>query len=107
MVYPDKNVIDHIEKFLNKEKKFMTMNTSITGINGLQYAGCTNIVFGELPQSPERLIQLIARFDRYGNDSLVNCHFIVNDNNLDKNLLKILGLWNYALVEKKLKILNF
>jgi Superfamily II DNA/RNA helicases, SNF2 family len=66
-------------------------NRSGAGLDGLQ-ARCQDFVAGELDWSPMILKQLIGRLRRYGQDEVVNAHYMIANGGSDPLMVETLGL---------------
>lgn len=62
------------------------------GLDGLQYRGCTNVVFGELDWSPAVHEQAIGRVRRDGNNKPVTAWFLVSEEGSDPQMAEQLGV---------------
>lgn len=61
------------------------------GLDGLQYRS-QDVVFGELDWSPMMHKQLAGRLDRYGQEDVVNSHFLIADGGSDPLMVEALGI---------------
>jgi len=80
-------------KFVERETPLLIMSLrSGQGIDGLQYAECRNVVFGELDWSPAVHEQDIARVHRDGQGDSVVAYFCIADAGADPLIADVLGL---------------
>jgi len=80
------------DAFISGETNLMIIsNRSGAGLDGLQYR-CADVVIGELDWSPMVLKQLIARLRRYGQDYVVNAHYMICDGGSDPAMVEVLGV---------------
>lgn len=80
------------EAFIAGETNLMIIsNRSGAGLDGLQYR-CADVVIGELDWSPMVLKQLIARLRRYGQEYVVNAHYMLTDGGSDPAMVEVLGV---------------
>jgi SNF2 family DNA or RNA helicase len=80
------------QAFINGETNlFIISNRSGAGLDGLQYR-CRDVVHGELDWSPQILGQLRARLRRYGQDDVVNAHYMLCDGGSDPVMVDVLGV---------------
>lgn len=66
-------------------------NRSGAGLDGLQ-ARCQDFVAGELDWSPMVLKQLVGRLRRYGQEDVVNAHYMIANGGSDPLMVEALGL---------------
>jgi hypothetical protein len=66
-------------------------NRSGAGLDGLQYR-CRDVVHGELDWSPAVLGQLRARLRRWGQDEVVNAHYMLCDGGSDPVMVDMLAI---------------
>lgn len=66
-------------------------NRSGAGLDGLQYR-CRDVVHGELDWSPNVLGQLRARLRRYGQEDVVNAHYMLCDGGSDPVMVDVLAV---------------
>ncbi|WP_196223203.1 DEAD/DEAH box helicase [Roseibium sp. RKSG952] len=80
------------EAFLAGDSNCMIISLrSGAGLDGLQYRS-QDIVFGELDWSPMIHKQLAGRLDRYGQEDVVNSHFLIADGGSDPLIVEALGI---------------
>ena len=73
-------------------KLFIISLRSGAGIDGLQRAGCTDVIFGELDWSPAIHEQAIGRVRRDGILDPVTAWFMVSDEGSDPQMAEVLGI---------------
>jgi len=61
------------------------------GLNGLEAGGCNNIVFGEIPHTPDAIEQYIGRLRRGTQKKVVFAKLLVCEATIDSNRLKRIG----------------
>lgn len=89
----DKQKLEAVDAFrTGKTKLFIISLRSGRGIDGLQYSGCSNVVFGELDWSPAVHEQGLGRVARDGIDRSVTGWFMVSDEGSDPNMAEVLGV---------------
>jgi intein/homing endonuclease len=66
-------------------------NRSGAGLDGLQ-ARCQDFVAGELDWSPQVLKQLVGRLRRYGQEDIVNAHYMIANGGCDPLMVETLGI---------------
>lgn len=66
-------------------------NRSGAGLDGLQ-ARCQDFVAGELDWSPQVLKQLVGRLRRYGQEDVVNAHYMIANGGCDPLMVETLGI---------------
>jgi SNF2 family DNA or RNA helicase len=80
-------------RFKSGDTKLLIMSLrSGAGLDGLQYVGCSNVVFGELDWSPAVHEQAIGRVQRDGIDKPVTAWFLVSDEGSDPTMAEVLGI---------------
>jgi SNF2 family DNA or RNA helicase len=80
------------DAFVAGESNLMIIsNRSGAGLDGLQYR-CADVVISELDWSPMVLKQLIARLRRYGQESIVNAHYMICNGGADPAMVEVLGV---------------
>ena len=80
-------------RFVSKETPLLIMSLrSGAGLDGLQYSGCRNIVYGELDWSPAVHEQLGARLHRDGQEESVMAYFLISESGSDPVVADVLGL---------------
>lgn len=80
------------DAFVAGETNLMIIsNRSGAGLDGLQYR-CADVVIGELDWSPMVLKQLIARLRRYGQEHVVNAHYMLCDGGSDPLMVDVIGV---------------
>lgn len=82
-----------LRKFTSHETDlFIISLRSGSGIDGLQYTGCSNVVFGELDWSPAVHEQGIGRVRRDGIETPVTAWFLVCEDGSDPQMAEELGV---------------
>lgn len=82
-----------VRRFRSGETKLFIMSLrSGAGLDGLQYAGCSDVVFGELDWTPAVHEQFIGRVRRDGNDTPVTAWYLVADEGSDPEIAQTLGI---------------
>ncbi len=80
------------QSFINGDTDLLIIsNRSGAGLDGLQYR-CRDVVHGELDWSPGVLGQLRARLRRYGQDEVVNAHYMLCNGGSDPVMVDVLGV---------------
>lgn len=80
------------ETFLSGDSNCLIISLrSGAGLDGLQYRS-QDVVFGELDWSPMIHKQLAGRLDRYGQEDVVNSHYMIADGGSDPLMVETLGI---------------
>ncbi len=80
-------------RFVSKETPLLILSLrSGAGLDGLQYADCRNIVFGELDWSPAVHEQFSARLHRDGIAEKVMAYYLISDSGSDPIVADVLGV---------------
>jgi SNF2 family DNA or RNA helicase len=82
-----------VRRFREGETKLFIISLRAgAGLDGLQFAGCSNVVFGELDWSPAIHEQAIGRVRRDGIETPVTAWFLVSDEGSDPVIAERLGV---------------
>lgn len=80
-------------RFVDKETPLLILSLrSGAGLDGLQYADCRNVVYGELDWSPAVHEQFGARVHRDGQKESVMAYFMISDSGSDPIVADVLGV---------------
>lgn len=80
-------------RFVEKETPILIISLrSGAGLDGLQYAECRNVVFGELDWSPACHEQCEGRVHRDGQDEPVCAYYLITDQGSDPIVADVLGV---------------
>lgn len=80
-------------RFTAKETPLLILSLrSGSGLDGLQYADCRNVVFGELDWSPAVHEQFSARVHRDGQAESIMAYFMIADEGSDPIVADVLGV---------------
>lgn len=81
------------KRFIDGETPLLIMSLrSGVGLDGLQHAGCRNVVYGELDWSPSVLEQLAGRLHRDGQTQAVAAYYLISDSGSDPVMADVLGV---------------
>jgi SNF2 family DNA or RNA helicase len=84
---------DAFDRFVSGDTKLLILSLRAgAGLDGLQYVGCSNVVFGELDWSPAAHEQAIGRVRRDGIDTSVTAWFLVSEYGSDPTMAEVLGI---------------
>jgi SNF2 family DNA or RNA helicase len=82
----------HKNAFISGDSNLLIIsNRSGAGLDGLQ-ARCQDFVAGELDWSGQVLKQLVGRLRRYGQEDIVNAHYMIANGGCDPLMVETLGI---------------
>lgn len=81
------------EAFVNGDARVLIMSLrSGAGLDGLQYTGCRDVVYGELDWSPQVHHQLSGRVHRDGQDGTCTAWYLHANGGSDPTVMDVLGV---------------